>query len=205
MTVVQFEKQRHITYWLRCLKMFLPAAYQSLDGNRMMIVYFSLSALDLLDSLFSKTTETERMDYADWIYSCQHPDGGFRASPLTALGDQSTKANAAWDPASVPSTCFALCSLVILRDDLSRFKKAKCLEWLKMMQRPDGSFGQTLGDGGEIEGGYDTRFGYTAMGICWLLGELHEVGDGERKADNEALARRIVTLQVSQINTRRNH
>jgi geranylgeranyl transferase type-1 subunit beta len=37
------------------------------------------------------------------------------------------------------------------------------------MQRPDGSFGQTIGLDGHIEGGSDYRFGYMAAGIRWIL------------------------------------
>ena len=36
------------------------------------------------------------------------------------------------------------------------------------MQRPDGSFGETLVDG-QIEGGRDPRFGYCATGVRYIL------------------------------------
>jgi geranylgeranyl transferase type-1 subunit beta len=201
------QKQRHLKYWLMCLKVYLPSAYKSMDSNRMMLVYFTMSALDLLGELFAKTTESEREMYKDWIYHCQHPDGGFRGGHVSDLDDKYSELNKAWDPASVPATYFAIASLLILRDDLSRVRKTECLRWLKTVQRPDGSFGQTLGDDGKFEGGFDTRFGYTAMGVWWMLegGNLPQESlkdnTGRGALDINALVRNIASLQVSS-NTR---
>jgi geranylgeranyl transferase type-1 subunit beta len=199
----RLDKQKHLKYWLRCLKVYLPSAYSSLDSNRMMLVYFTMSALDLLGFLFSNTTEAERESYKTWIYHCQHPDGGFRGGHVSNLDNKYNDSNKAWDPASVPSTYFAIASLLMLRDDLSRVRKTECLQWLKTVQRPDGSFGQTLGEGGKFEGGFDTRFGYTATGIWWMLegGRLplhpstHKHGLAE--LDLDALVKNIASLQVS--------
>jgi geranylgeranyl transferase type-1 subunit beta len=166
-----------------------------MDSNRMMLALFALAALDLLGALEAKTTPEERRKYSDWIYGCQRCDGGFRGSPLSDFGSDGNDANSVWDPSSVPATYFALCSLLILRDDLSRLKQKDCRRWLKKMQRGDGSFGQTLGDGGQIEGGFDTRFGYTAMGIRWILRASSKY-DIEEDVDVEALAAKISTLQV---------
>jgi geranylgeranyl transferase type-1 subunit beta len=179
-----FNKSKHITYWLRCLKTYLPSQYTSNDSNRMMLAYFTISALDLLSSLESSTNEQERAGYIDWIYSCQHPDGGFRSFPGTTL----------WDSANVPATYFALCMLLILRDDLSRVKRSECLTWLTRMQRPDGSFGQTLGEESKIEGGTDTRFAYTAIGIRWVLGGGSDRSLGD--VDVDRLVQCIKELQV---------
>ncbi len=199
----RLDKERHITYWLRCLKVFLPSAYHSMDSNRMMLACFTLSALDLLDALTSKTSEQERALYADWIYNCQRPDGGFRGSPSSNLGDRSNESNTVWDPASVAATFFALCSLVILRDDFSRLKRRECLRWLKKLQREDGSFGQTLGDGGRIEGGFDTRFCHTAMVVRWILnGGSVQSRDDDDDVDIDALASKIRSLQVRKLSTR---
>ena len=127
-----------------------------------------LAALDLLDSLHKVTTEDERRDYASWIYHCQHPEGGFRMWPGTDFGERASQANAKWDPANVPATYFALASLLVLGDDFKRVKRAETLQWLRRMQRPDGSFGETLVEG-EVHGGNDPRFGYCAAAIRHLL------------------------------------
>ena len=77
--MLPLNKERHIKYWLRCLKSLLPTLYTPYDANRMMLAAFILSALDLLSALHEYTTPDERAGYIEWIYSCQHPDGGFRA------------------------------------------------------------------------------------------------------------------------------
>lgn len=169
----KLDVAKHTKYFLRTLKTFLPTAYQSNDSNRMSLAFFTLSGLDLLGSLHTNTTQEQRTDYIDWIYSNQHPDGGFRAFPGTDFGDRATAQNACWDPANLPATFFALCSLLILGDDLSRVDRQKCLQWLVRLQRPDGSFGETLVND-TINGGTDSRFGYCATGVRYVLRGTYE-------------------------------
>jgi geranylgeranyl transferase type-1 subunit beta len=112
------------------------------------------------------------------------------------MGELRNEENSIWDPANVPATFFALAILAILKDDFSRVRRRECLLWLTKMQRPDGSFGETLG-GGKIEGGLDPRFGYLAMGIRAILlgrnqGELEDVSD----LDIEAFVKCIRRSQV---------
>ena len=138
--------------------------------------------MDLLGCLDSSLTEDDRDRYINWVYLCQHADGGFKGFPGGDLGALRNNENSVWDPANVPATFFALAILAILKDDFSRVKRKECLLWLKKMQRPDGSFGETLGLGEKIEGGLDPRFGYTAMGIRAILrgrdqGEMKDVPD----------------------------
>lgn len=177
-----FLKEKHITYWLRCLRSPLPHQYTSNDSNRMTLAFFTISALDLLGVLYTRTTVTEREEYVSWIYRCQHPGGGFRGFPGTDFGAKATAENAVWDPANVPATYFALAALVILGDDLTRVDRKACLTWLRTVQRPDGSFGEGVGADHRVEGGMDTRFGYCAMVIRWILrgnvsGEVEDVPD----------------------------
>ncbi|KAF2725608.1 terpenoid cyclases/Protein prenyltransferase [Polychaeton citri CBS 116435] len=165
---IRFDKARHVKYWKRCLQTPLPHHYTSFDSNRMYLGYFSLSALDLLGSLESATTSEDRLGYVEWIYSCQHVDGGFRMWRGTDFGSRATQENAKWDPATVPATYFALASLLILQDDFKRVRRRKTLEWLQRMQREDGSFGEILIDG-KIQGGRDPRAGYCATAIRHVL------------------------------------
>ncbi|KAL4900584.1 hypothetical protein BDW74DRAFT_161733, partial [Aspergillus multicolor] len=170
MSEAVFTKDRHITYFLRCLKTFLPGLYTSNDSNRMLLAFFTVSGLDLLGALQSKTTSEERRGYIDWIYHCQVPSGGFRGFTGTDFGAKKrTRTNEAWDPANVPSTFFALVILLILGDDLSRVKRTECLKWLPKMQRPNGSFGEVLGPGDQVEGGGDLRFCCFAAGTRYIL------------------------------------
>lgn len=152
-----FNKDRHIKYWLRCLRTLLPDAYTSTDSSRLSLAFFTLAALDLLDILNSTLSSTDRQGYIDWIYQCQVPSGGFRGSPSHDLGDWRTPENECRDPATVPMTFFALNSLLILGDDFSRVKRKECLEWLCKLQNADGSFGEILGEDGESKGGRDPR------------------------------------------------
>ncbi|KAF2740429.1 terpenoid cyclases/Protein prenyltransferase [Polyplosphaeria fusca] len=160
---------RQIQYWRRNLKTFLPNAYTGNDNNRMYIAYFTLSALDILGDLQPALSAEERQGFIDWVYHCQLPEGGFRPSPATDFGSQRSEENRKWDPAHMPGTFFALLNLILLGDDLSRVKRREILKWLNQMQRPDGSFGEFLGEGGRVEGGVDTRFGYMGAGIRWIL------------------------------------
>ena len=165
-----FHSERHVRYWLRCLKTVLPTEYTSNDSNRMTLGFFILAAFDLLDILHTKTTAAERQSCVDWIYHCQHPKGGFRGFPGTDFGGLRTADNAHWDPASLPGTYFALLTLAVLGDDLRRMHKRKCLAWMRRLQREDGSFGEMLGLHGKIEGNRDTRFCYFAASVRWMLG-----------------------------------
>ncbi|KKK12169.1 putative geranylgeranyl transferase beta subunit [Aspergillus rambellii] len=170
MSEVLFTKERHIKYFLRCLKTFLPGPYTSNDSNRMLLAFFAVAGVDLLDSLQSKTTTEEREGYIEWIYHCQVPSGGFRGFTGTDFGTERRNTdNEAWDPANVPSTFFALVILLILGDDLSRVKRMECLQWLPQMQRQNGSFGEVLGPENKIEGGGDLRFCCFAAGTRYIL------------------------------------
>lgn len=163
----------------------------------MSLAFFIVSALDLLDALNNHTTPEERQGYVDWIYRCQHPNGGFRGFPGTDFGSLSSSENAVWDPANLAATYFAIGMLLIFRDDLKRLKREACLEWMATLQRPDGSFGQTIGLDASIEGGNDTRFGYVALCIRWFLGDLNLSDKAEHQDPSITnLSQRISQLQV---------
>lgn len=203
------NKQKHTKYFLRCLKTFLPPAYTSNDSNRLSLAFFTVAGLDLLGGLDANTTAQEREDYIRWIYRLQLPTGGFRAFPGTDLGDRNRdeatqewdEARYRWDPANLPATYFALATLLILGDDLGRVRRKQCLEWLPRLQRPDGSFGETLVEG-KVEGGTDPRFGYCAAGVRFVLRGVEEGGlrgnglEGVGDVDLEALVRCIRRAEV---------
>ena len=192
-----FNKPRHVKYYLRCLKTFLPSLYTSADSNRVLLAFFTLAGLDVLDVLHSETSPDERHGYIEWIYHCQVPTGGFRGFTGTDFGHtRRSPENAAWDPASIPSTFFALVILVILGDDLSRVKRAECLRWLPRLQRPDGSFGDILGSDGGIEGGRDLRFCCFAAGTRYILrGRRRGLG---LEADDIDVSRLVAFIEACQ-------
>ena len=130
----------------------------------MTFAFFTLSALDLLSSLEKHTTSEERQAYAEWIYRCQHPNGGFKGFTGADAGVEKC-----WDPANLAATYFALASLIILEDDMQRVQGAQILSWVRRLQREDGSFGEALGKNGEIEGGGDIRYCYLAAAVRFIL------------------------------------
>ena len=196
-----FSKAQHIKYWLRCLKTHLPTQYTSFDSQRLTFAFFTLSALDLLGVLFDRTTASERGDYTEWIYRCQHPDGGFRGFTGADVGDaRLDKTPGPWDPANLAATFFALAALTVLGDTLERVKRRECLAWLGSLQLEDGSFGEALGEGGKIEGGGDIRYCYLAAAVRWILrGDEETIGvEGSFKdIDVLALVGFITSSQVS--------
>ncbi|KAI9739684.1 MAG: hypothetical protein M1834_006402 [Cirrosporium novae-zelandiae] len=152
-----FDRHRQVQYWLRCAKTLLPTPYTSMESMRMSLAYFVVSAMDLLDILATDFSETVRSNYVDWIYHCQHPDGGFLGSP-------------GLDRPNLGATLFALQALLCLRDDLGRVKGTKCLEWLRKLQKEDGTFGECLGENGSIQCGGGQRYCYMATVVCSILG-----------------------------------
>jgi geranylgeranyl transferase type-1 subunit beta len=186
----QFNYARHIKYWRRNLKTLLPHFYTSNDSNRMLLALFTVSALDILGDLDAALSPEERQGYIDWVYSCQLPEGGFRPWRGSDFGELRDEENKRWDPAHIPGTFFALLTLVVLEDDLGRVKRKEILEWLVKMQRPEGSFGETRGDDGRLHGGNDSRFGYMATVIRWILrGNLEGPFEGIPDIDVDAFVR----------------
>ena len=195
-----FNKDKHISYWLRCLKSPLPTVYTSNDANRMTLAYFIISALDLLGVLFTHTSPEERRQYADWIYRCQHPEGGFRAFPGTDFGPRRSSSNAAWDPANLAATYFALSALCVLGNDLSKLDRDGCLSFLRSLQTEDGGFGELKAADGRILGGRDPRFAYMAATVRWILrGSLKVAADAPLDIDLQKLLDWIIRSQVSQV------
>ncbi|KAJ5585275.1 uncharacterized protein N7459_005075 [Penicillium hispanicum] len=197
MTESSFNTERHVKYYLRCLKTFLPTAYISNDSNRMLLAFLSLSGLDVLGVLQSKTTPEERQGYIDWLYHCQVPSGGFRGFSGTDFGEERrTTDNEAWDAANMPATFFALVNLLILGDDLSRVKRRECLQWLPKLQRTDGSFGEVLGPNGSIEGDRDLRYCCCATGTRYIL--RGQAGKGVEDVDDIDVRKLIAFIEACQ-------
>jgi len=156
----------------------LPGHYDSLDTSRMTLLYFALSAMDVLgfiDEYLKNKVWCESV--IDWIYAQQvlpvgdSPEAikrcGFRGGTSMGLPFQasaSVQAEFKHDEAHIAMTYTALCVLRMLGDDYSRVNKAAVLGALKYLQRPDGSFSSTV-SGTES----DMRFVFCACAISTLL------------------------------------
>ncbi|KAH0543503.1 hypothetical protein FGG08_002171 [Glutinoglossum americanum] len=195
------HRDRHINYWLRCLKSLLPTVYTHNDSNRMTLAFFIISALDVLGILHTHTSASERDGWIDWIYKCQLARGGFRGFPGADFGSQGSAENEIWDPANLAATFFALSTLVVIGDGLERVRRMEGLEWLQRLQREDGSFGELLGEGGKIEGARDMRICYMATGVRWILRGKVEGGkstnDVVKDIDVDSLVRFINSSEVA--------
>lgn len=191
-----FNKKQHIKYWLRCLKTHLPTLYQSNDSSRMTLAFFILSALDLLDALHAYTSHEEREAYANWIYRCQHPSGGFRGFTGADVGSLRDEQKQCWDPANLAATYFALGALMILDDSLERVEVSDCMGWLRQLQLEDGSFGEAKLTEGRILGGRDVRFCYCAAAVRRILKQNRPSTVGHDDIDVESMERFISSLQV---------
>ena len=156
-----FNKELHIKYWRRCLKSVLPTEYTSTDSSRLSLGFFILSAFDLLGVGGDQLDRKEVAGLKQWILNCEHPNGGFCGSPNhkypSAYYRTATNTASDMDPANLPATFFALMALNFV-GKVSEVDRKKCLRWLQKLQREDGSFGETLGKDGKIEGGRDMRY-----------------------------------------------
>lgn len=164
------EIQKHVKFLIRHLNVY-PDAYSSLDSNRLTLLFFAISGLDLLGHLDGLLTEKRRQDIIDWIYSLQLTDnsgsrcGGFRGS-LGCTDAQGGSDSHGFDAANLAQTYSGLLSLAILKDDFKRIDRQALLDGVKKSQKEDGSF-FSQGVGSES----DMRFVFCAVAICHILGD----------------------------------
>lgn len=219
-TEPSFDIERHLKYWTRCLRSPLPSIYLSNEGNRMALAYFIINSIAILTppgQPLSLTTPEERQRMRQWVLSHQHPDGGFSGTstlvfPLEQYDswdfDNGCRSFEESGLANIAATVFALQLLALLTDDnegVKAFKgvnRVKTLQWLKRLQRDDGSFGEALrflpDRGWFIAGGYDMRYCYVATVIRWMLrGDVNKGDAGwVEDIDTQKLADYILGSQA---------
>lgn len=189
------DKERHIKYWKRCHKSLLPTAYTSSDSTRLLFACFTICALDLLGAPLDAS---ERSAIRSWVLSLQHPEGGFCGSPLHAYDKRDSHKGSA----NLAATFFALILLAAAADGeheasaaFSGVNRARLLQWLRSLQRADGSFGQNLWDGRPV-GGSDMRHSYLASCIRWMLRGSIDQADHD-DVNLERLVAHVLRGQVS--------
>ncbi|XP_022900196.2 geranylgeranyl transferase type-1 subunit beta [Onthophagus taurus] len=164
--MLELNHRAHKKYLKRFLQM-LPAYGASYDSTRVVIAYFSISGLDILQDI-ENLTEDYKKKIIDWVYSLQVINdeelaSGFQgSSSLNTLENKDKPAPYKWG--HVASTYTALCILLILGDDLSRVNKPSLLRSLRSLQQPNGVF-SSFKEGSES----DMRFIYCAACICYIL------------------------------------
>lgn len=157
-----FELKCHQRLAVHYLTLF-PSAYESLDANRMTIVYFALAILDITKSERLKTDQRLRGECLDWIWAQQVESGGFRMGPFASAGGRS---GSAADPAHLTATYSALLCLVILRDEdlLRKLNVPGLLTFVRSCQTTSGAFAAfPLAES-------DIRMTYCAAAVLRLVG-----------------------------------
>lgn len=161
------DKPRHLRYWKRCVRTLLPHHYTSMDSTRLSLAFFIIASIDLLTPPPSSSpndsaqpepepllTPADRLRLRRWVLSCQHPAGGFCASPTHVLPRHHQRSDV--ENAHLGGTYFALLLLALLSSDddddsadsaFAGVDRAATLRWLRRLQRPeDGSFGEIVYD-----------------------------------------------------------
>ncbi len=143
-----FETKRHIGYLLHHLRS-IPVQMTTLDTNRLTLLYFVVSALDLLCAL---DNPGERQPIIDYVYAHQVvPElhgGGFAGLFLGRRFDASgtsTGDGNVYERGHVAMTYVALAILRILGDDLSRVNVKAITAGLRELQSSDGSLAPVAG------------------------------------------------------------
>ncbi|KAL5606443.1 hypothetical protein BROUX41_002859 [Berkeleyomyces rouxiae] len=191
------NRDKHLAYWNRCYKSFLPSAYTASDSTRATFGCFILSAFDVLtqpSELYPSSPDflsaEDRKRHYDWVLALQHPAGGFAGSPNQMLpyskqtgADGSTRQGPPdSNCANLAATFFALTILALIAEDdtaqdaFRDVDRAATLAWIRRLQRQDGSFGEVVDSRGQISGGRDMRYCYLAASVRWMLRGRHEPG-----------------------------
>ncbi|CAE7479585.1 PGGT1B [Symbiodinium sp. CCMP2592] len=183
LSLKDFDCAKHVAYFKQHAKK-LPEPYKSMDTNRLTLLYFSVSGLDLL----GKLDELDREQTIEYIYSYQSPlpdHGGFYGCPRVDF--QSAETDKCNNQPHIANTYVALVMLIILGDDLRRVKRSSIGHSLRKWQLDDGSF-CCVHCISSLDSESDIRFVYCAATICYILDLWHAI-------DVEAMARFIYASQ----------
>ncbi|CAD5212416.1 unnamed protein product [Bursaphelenchus okinawaensis] len=169
-----FLIKKHIKLLHHCLKI-LPNAYLSLDGSRPTLLFFCISAMDILDQMGDLPAERKR-DMIEYLYRLQitsknevpSESYGFRGHIYSYLDPVSnTEVISEYESAHIAQTYSALCCLLILGDNLEQVDRTATLSALRQCQQPDGSF-SAFSNQSES----DMRFVFCAVSISYILNDF---------------------------------
>ncbi|TFK48769.1 terpenoid cyclases/Protein prenyltransferase [Heliocybe sulcata] len=138
----KLSRNGHALHCIRCLS-GLPSSQMEMDASRLALVFYCLGSLDLLGVLESKSSNTDREAWREWVWEQQATGGygtGFRPSSFMIGAGSNAAEYGEYDAPHLIMTYTALLSLSILRDDFSRLNRAGLLKFLEHCQRSDGSF-----------------------------------------------------------------
>ncbi|KAJ6550530.1 terpenoid cyclases/protein prenyltransferase alpha-alpha toroid [Mycena sp. CBHHK59/15] len=165
-----FLRSGHAGHVNRCLS-GLPGSQVETDSSRLAVGFYCIGALDLLGMLQTKTSESDRASWCEWIWMQQTegPDGtGFRPSPFATPASSTGAPNpySDYDGPHLVMTYTALLTLAILRDDFTKLDRPGLIKFIRACQLSDGSF-SIVPRNGET----DLRTLYCAFCISDMLGD----------------------------------
>jgi len=172
----QLSTVRHAKFLQRFLHI-LPSDLANFDTQRVTLVFFAVSGLDLLQQ--EDILDKERPHLISWLYHClispthnsrdvtdvELSKCGFRGSPALKLAAAGLPSHP-YDHGHIAMTYTALCTLLILGDSLEGLDRAALLQGVRALQLSNGSFSAAL-EGGES----DMRFLYCAACISHILND----------------------------------
>ncbi|KAJ6581449.1 terpenoid cyclases/protein prenyltransferase alpha-alpha toroid [Mycena capillaripes] len=164
----KFAKAGHAAHVNRCLS-GLPGSQVEVDSARLALGFYCIGALDLLGLLQTKTSETDRASWREWIWEQQTHGvhgSGFRPSPFATPDSPTPEPYSDYNGPHLVMTYTALLTLAILRDDFSNLDRAGLVKFIRACQRDDGSFSIVPGNGET-----DLRTLYCAFCICDMLSD----------------------------------
>lgn len=163
---ISLKRRAHVRYFIRHLA-GLPRAYSNLDSTRLVLTFFAISGLDVLNSLDSLSSE-RKQEIINWIYSLQITNdeelvSGFQGTSILNTVENKNQ-NSLFKWGHIANTYSALCSLLALGDDLSRINRESIIKSIRALQDEEGCFSAAK-EGTES----DMRFVYCAACVCYIL------------------------------------
>ncbi|KAG5452686.1 Geranylgeranyl transferase type-1 subunit beta [Clonorchis sinensis] len=166
---------KKLSAYFRRVTGILPDSMTSLDATRLVVLYFGVGGL----AIIKEQDEPRVKDCIEWIYShhistqdTRLCHGGFRSVLYTSQMPSFAKndlVSSSYDCSHVTMVYAALCTLLILGDDLSRVDRHSVLSGVAALQCEDipGLFRAAL-----ISPERDMRFVFSAVASCYMLNGL---------------------------------
>jgi len=124
-------------YFRHCLKKGLFDGFEGLDSNRLTLVYFCVSGLDLLSDL----NDGESRQVLAWVRRAQiqqaSESSGFRGSTFFVAGSND---ESFWDVGHIAMTYTGLAILQICGSTVTALERSRILEHARRLQLKDGGF-----------------------------------------------------------------
>ncbi|VEL40417.1 unnamed protein product [Protopolystoma xenopodis] len=184
--------------YFRRITEILPENFQAFDTFRVLILFFGVNGLDIMDALET----VDKQVLIDWVYSNQIISSsqsddrcGFRGSNCISGADSLTHTILPYDGSHSTAVYTSLCCLLALGDDLSRLNRPGIIRSLAALQirytassSTPGRIGIEESDklnaesvysgcfrAGNFCGELDARFVFSSIASLYILDALKEI------------------------------